>query len=96
MAQHDAAEIVFQEALARLTGDVLDRIWAADERFAARPGWVLRRSRWGWRINVCDPRWCGRRPCPRCTGTGRAAGTQCLRCLGTGVLSGDRAAGGGS
>lgn len=74
---------------ARLIAAFQDRIWAADEAFAADRRYDARRSPGGWSITVRDPRWDRRQPCSGCAATGcdPITGAPCLLCAGTGVVT---------
>jgi hypothetical protein len=41
----------FRRRLARLQ----DHLWRGDETWAAHRGYTVRRSRWGWSIEIRDP-----------------------------------------
>lgn len=73
----------------RLRAALQDRLWAADEVFAAERGWTARRSSRGWSIDVRDPRWDCRQECSSCRGEGREpiTGRMCTACDGIGVVT---------
>src|SRR5687767_7597405 len=77
------------QGLARLRAAVQDRLWARDEKWAADCGYVARRSRWGWSIEIHNPAFDRRHPCGLCNATGRQriTGAECSDCAGTGVVT---------
>jgi DnaJ-class molecular chaperone len=75
--------------LARIIAEVQDRLWAADEKWAAECGCTSRRSASGWAVDIRDSRFDRRHVCGRCDGEGRhpITGAECPDCSGVGVVT---------
>ena len=69
----------WRRRLARLLADIQDRLWRADEKWAAERGLETWRSPNGWSVSVRDPRFDLRHVCGECDGTGRhrITGAEC-------------------
>jgi hypothetical protein len=66
-----------------------DRMWRADEEWAAECRYTVQRSPSNWSITVRDPRFDLRQECWECDGTGRhrITGSECENCAGIGVVT---------
>ena len=71
-----------RSAIERFRRAVQDRLWAADEKWAADRGLDSYRSPSGWSVVIRDPRFDLRQECRECTGTGhdRITGEECTEC----------------
>lgn len=87
-----------RQRMARLCLTVQNRLWSADEKWAADRGFEAERSPRGWALRVHDPRFHLREECRECGGTGqhRITVSACEECGGTGVTTLDPEDGGGS
>lgn len=63
-----------------------ERLFARDDLFAVQRGWQITIRRGGLGRQYRDPRFDSLRSCPRCAGSGTAAGEPCAACVATGRI----------